>query len=75
MHHGPRIRAFAQAYGDPVAAQLAAPPDRWDVELAAFVADVRPDDFVVAADCAEHRVDDALDLLATAVRCPMADGA
>jgi SAM-dependent methyltransferase len=66
VHHGPRLAAFARAYGDPVAAQLAAPPDGWDAELTALVTSVRDDDFVVAADGDDHRLVDALDLVAVA---------
>jgi SAM-dependent methyltransferase len=67
VHHGPRLRAFAQTYGDPVAAQLAAPPQEWDAELARLVHSVEPDDFVVRPDSAANRLAGALDLVAVAV--------
>ena len=67
VHHGPRLRSFAVAYGDPVAAQLAAPPEDWDADLAHLVSSVEPDDFVVHRDSAHHRLVDALDLVLIAV--------
>lgn len=53
VHHGPRL----QAYGDIVGAQLATNPNGWSGELAALVASVTVDDFVVSADSIETCLD------------------
>ncbi len=68
VHHGLRLVSFARSYGDPVAAQLASPPPTWDDDLTALVASVDTDDFEVAPDGPEHRLDDAHDLVAVATR-------
>jgi len=73
VHHGARLRAFAETYGDPVAAQLAAPPSDWDADLADLVRSVETDDFVLSPDTAHHRLADALDLVAVAATAPQGD--
>jgi SAM-dependent methyltransferase len=64
LRHGDRIVAFGAEHGDLVAAQLATEPARWPADLAAFVADVMADDFVLSDD----DVDACLDLQLVAVR-------
>jgi SAM-dependent methyltransferase len=64
VRHGARLAAWEAEHGSLVAAQLAAPPESWSPGLAALVASVTPRDFVVD----DAAGDDALDLLATAVR-------
>jgi len=64
VHHGRRLLAFEESYGDPVAAQLATSPVQWDSSLAQLVASVAPADFEIVADCPGRRLDDALDLVA-----------
>jgi SAM-dependent methyltransferase len=64
VHHGPRLLAFHESYGDPVAAQLATPPAQWDGALAALVASVAAADFEIVADSPGRRLGDALDLVA-----------
>jgi hypothetical protein len=51
-------------HGDIVAAQSATEPAGWPADLAAFVADVTADDFVLSSD----DVDACLDLQLVAVR-------
>jgi SAM-dependent methyltransferase len=65
--NGPRLVELDQRYasvGGFVAAQLASPPDAWSDDLAADVASIGPDDFVIT-DVAN---DDCLDLVLLARR-------
>ena len=65
LHAGARLRALDAAHGGSFAdAQLAAPPDEWDAELALDVATVGTADFVVTGE----RPDACLDLVAIARR-------
>lgn len=66
VRHGRRLRRLDRRHGGLVAAQLAAPPDRWPPALAGAVASVHSRDFAVSG----RDVDGALDLLAVAVRTP-----
>jgi SAM-dependent methyltransferase len=64
LRHGGRIAAFEAGHGDLVTAQLATEPDRWPGDLAAFVADITADDFVLSGD----GIDASLDVRLFAVR-------
>jgi SAM-dependent methyltransferase len=64
VHHGDAIAGFEQSRGPIVDAQLAAPADAWDAELAGFVAGLTAADF----DVRDTGVEQALDLLVIAVR-------
>ena len=67
LHAAPRLRGLDTQHGGFVAAQLAAPPDRWSERLRDDVAAVAARDFVVlAADV--HSVDESLDLVVLARR-------
>jgi SAM-dependent methyltransferase len=59
VRHGPRLRDWPG--GDPVARQLAGPPEQWDPDLAALVRSVAVADFVVT----EDDLDTSLDLIVT----------
>lgn len=70
---GPRLAALDGRHGGLVAAQLAAPPERWTAELAADVASVRWQDFEVGPDRSGDSadlaaLDECLDLLLLARR-------
>jgi SAM-dependent methyltransferase len=73
---GPRLAALDgrhSAHGGLVAAQLAAPPERWTAELAADVASVSWQDFEVGPGCSGDwadlaALDECLDLLLLARR-------
>jgi SAM-dependent methyltransferase len=47
VRHGPRLRAWQDEHGDPIAAQLALPPDRWPAPVRELVRSVTADDFVL----------------------------
>ncbi|HEX6576744.1 MAG TPA: class I SAM-dependent methyltransferase [Jiangellaceae bacterium] len=64
LRHGDRIAAFEAGHGDLAHLQLATDPDAWPADLAAFVAGVTADDFVLSGD----DVDASLDLRLVAVR-------
>ncbi|MGH8825679.1 MAG: class I SAM-dependent methyltransferase, partial [Jiangellaceae bacterium] len=64
LGHGGRIAAFEAVHGDLVDAQLATEPDGRPADLAAFVAAVTADDFILSGD----DVDASLDLRLVAVR-------
>lgn len=61
FRHGPRLDSYP---GDLVAEQLTADPDAWPARLAAFVAGITADDFVLSPD----DLDGCLDLYLVAVR-------
>jgi SAM-dependent methyltransferase len=48
VRHGPRLTAWQARYGDPIAAQLALPPDRWPERISDLVRSITADDFVLA---------------------------
>jgi SAM-dependent methyltransferase len=48
VSHGPRLRAWQARHGDPIAAQLARPPDQWPSHVTELVRSVTADDFVLA---------------------------
>ncbi|HET9944598.1 MAG TPA: class I SAM-dependent methyltransferase [Actinomycetes bacterium] len=62
LHHGPRLRAADDRLGGVVAAQLRAPYDEWDLDLATEVRSVTAGDFAVGP------TDGCLDLLLAATR-------
>lgn len=62
VHHGPRITAWERSHGSLVDQQLAGLADQWDPEVAAMVATVAADDFVVT----NQDVETSLDLLVLA---------
>jgi SAM-dependent methyltransferase len=62
LNRGPRLIELDERYGSFVDAQLATPPSGWSARLAADVASIGIDDFVVD----DARLDDCLDLFATA---------
>lgn len=45
VRHGPRLQAWQQEHGDPIAAQLATSPDRWPVPVSDLVRSISADDF------------------------------
>ena len=61
VRHGPRIRAWEDAHGSLVAAQLAAPSESWPPALAGLVRTITADDFEVRP----GSLDDCLDLVVT----------
>jgi SAM-dependent methyltransferase len=67
VHAGPRLVAMDAEHGGLVAAQLAAPPERWSARLRADVVAVTAADFVVRS-AAVHGVDESLDLVVLARR-------
>jgi SAM-dependent methyltransferase len=64
LRHGARLRAWEHTHGSLVAAQLAAPAERWHDALSLLVGGVTAEDFELTA----HDVDAALDLLLLARR-------
>ncbi len=57
LRHGARLLRWEQRYGDPVAAQLAGPPEAWPHHLAELVRSVSAEDFEVADDGAPGCLD------------------
>jgi len=47
VRHGPRLRAWQAEHGDPIAAQLAASPDRWPARVSELVRSVTAADFIL----------------------------
>jgi SAM-dependent methyltransferase len=64
VEHGKRLREWTEAYGDPIAAQLATTPADWPPGLATLVRSVSVADFSITDDV--HRIDGALDLILVA---------
>lgn len=64
VRHGPRLQAWQREHGDPIAAQLATPPDRWPTSVQEMVASVTADDFELVP--LQHDAPDVLDLVVLA---------
>lgn len=57
LHHGDRLRAWETRYGSCVDAQLTAPYDEWDGNLAELVRSTRHQDFVIRPGDLEESLD------------------
>jgi SAM-dependent methyltransferase len=68
ISHGPRLVEWRTRHGDPVAAQLALPPNQWPRHVADLIRSITANDFVLGAFASDNALsrDEVLDLIVLA---------